>query len=493
MSQPTPPSFDNSYIGLPAACYTRQNPEPVPTPQLIKANTELAQQLGIDPRWLESDAGIAALAGNAIAPGSEPVATVYAGHQFGSWNPQLGDGRALLLGEVIGSDGQRYDIQLKGSGRTPYSRGGDGKAPLGPVLREYLVSEAMYRLGVPTTRSLAAIATGEHVYREQALPGAVLTRVARSHIRIGTLQCFAARGDIDTLTAVVEHVIARHYPQAALTDHPILAMLEAIVGTQASLVAQWQMLGFIHGVMNTDNMLLSGETIDYGPCAFMDQYDPATVYSSIDHGGRYAYGNQPGIAHWNLAMLAQALLPLLDDDPEQAVALAQTAVDLFPEKFVAAWRTGMGRKLGIAALTEADDEFAQDLLTLMQEQHADFTLTFRRLAEIAGDAPPAVSVAALFDFDDAWEGWLQRWRQRLAQDNGDAALRQRQMLSANPALTPRNHRVQAALAAADRGDYTLFDALHEVLSRPFDPVAADIDYAAPPRPKEVVRQTFCGT
>lgn len=492
MTAAKPPTLESTYTQLPAICFTRQHAEASPAPKMLLSNPQLADRLGIAPDWLASEQALAVLAGNEVIAGSDPIASVYAGHQFGSWNPQLGDGRALLLGEIVAPDGARFDIQLKGSGRTPYSRGGDGKAPLGPVLREYLISEAMDALGVPTTRSLAAVLTGETVYRDSALPGAILTRVASSHIRIGTLQFFAARNDIETLSAVVDYSIARHYPAAAASEIPALALLQAVVAAQAALVAQWQLLGFIHGVMNTDNMLLCGETIDYGPCAFMDGYDPATVFSSIDHGGRYAYGNQPGIAHWNLAMLAQALLPLFDKDPDTAVALAQPVVDGFGSAFVSAWRRGIGRKLGIGDLVEADDELVQELLALMESETSDFTLCFRRLAEIAGDQPPPVSVQPYFDFNPKWDAWLARWRKRL-DENTPAAERQADMLQTNPAIIPRNHRVEAALTAAIDEDMAPLHKLQAVLSRPFAPHPEDLEWAAPPGPEQGIHRTFCGT
>ena len=325
------------------------------------------------------------VAGNAVPPGAEPIATVYAGHQFGGYNPQLGDGRAILLGEVVSPDGQRFDLQLKGSGPTPYSRGGDGRSPLGPVLREYIVSEAMHRLGVPTTRALAAVSTGDMVARDRFLPGAVLARVASSHIRIGTFEYFAARRDTEALQLLADHVIERHYPEAQHSDNPVLALLEGVIARQAQLIAQWQLLGFIHGVMNTDNMLICGETIDYGPCAFMDQFNPDQVYSSIDHGGRYAYRKQPGIAHWNLSCLAQALLPVLHEDQERAVALAQNAINAFPEQFLQANTQGMARKLGLQAIGEQDTALVEDLWQLMAQHELDFTLSFRRLADLARD------------------------------------------------------------------------------------------------------------
>ncbi len=489
-------AFDNSYARLPERFYSRRVPTPVAQPGPIRVNHALATLLGIDPLWLESPEGTAVLAGNAIAPGSDPIATVYAGHQFGSYNPQLGDGRAILLGEVIGADGIRYDIQLKGSGPTPYSRGGDGRAPLGAVLREYVVSEAMHTLGLPTTRALAAVTTGEQVVRESFLPGAVLTRVARSHIRIGTFQFFAARRDKDALELLVGHVLARHYPDALDETNPALALLQEMINAQASLVARWQLLGFIHGVMNTDNMLLSGETIDYGPCAFMDDFYPQQVFSSIDHAGRYAYGNQPAITHWNLAALAQALLPVLHEDQDQAVALAQGAVDTFPETFTEAHRQGLARKLGLAQFRDSDQALADELFQLMAEYRLDFTLTFRRLADLAGsgDTGGKGTVADLFEIPDPLLPWLARWRERLAEEQATAGERQAGMYRANPVFIPRNHLVEEALqAAAEEGDFTPFNTLVDVLARPFTYDPALARFATPPRPEQVVTQTFCGT
>ena len=392
---PRSPQFDNSYRQLPERFFSALSPTAVSQPELIRANPALAAILGIDMEWLVSREGVEALAGNRVPEGAEPIATVYAGQQFGNWVPQLGDGRAILLGEVIGRDGVRYDVQLKGSGRTPYSRGGDGRAPLGPVLREYLVSEAMAALGVATTRSLAAVTTGERVYREGALPGAVLTRVAQSHIRIGTFQYFYSKKDTEALRLLARHVIERHYPEAADADNPVRALLDEVVSAQARLVAKWQLLGFIHGVMNTDNMLLSGETIDYGPCAFMDAFNPGQVFSSIDRQGRYAYANQPGIAHWNLANLAQALLPVLDVDGEKALLMAQESVDAFPDHYQAAYRNGMARKLGLAKWREDDAALASDLLATMAAEQADFTLSFRRLADLADAGSGPVSYTHL--------------------------------------------------------------------------------------------------
>jgi uncharacterized protein YdiU (UPF0061 family) len=490
-----PIAFDNSYARLPDRFYARQAPEPVTRPGPIRVNLELAGMLGIDSDWLSSDAGTAMVAGNALPPAAEPIATAYAGHQFGGFNPQLGDGRAVLLGEIVAPDGRRFDLQLKGSGPTRWSRGGDGRSPLGPVLREYIVSEAMHRLGVPTTRSLAAVTTGDMVARDRFLPGAVLARVASSHIRIGTFQYYAARKDTEALQLLADHVIARHYPQARQTDNPVLALLEGVVSRQAQLIAQWQMLGFIHGVMNTDNMLICGETIDYGPCAFMDEFNPEQVYSSIDHNGRYAYRSQPGIAHWNLSCLAQALLPLLADDAEQAVALAQQAIDAFPEQFLLANAQGIARKLGLQEIGEQDTALVEDLWQLMAEHRLDFTLTFRRLADLAHESEGSgTSVAELFEFPDALQPWLTRWRLRVTQETDTSAERQASMYRANPVFIPRNHLVEAAIAAAtDKGDLSVFHELVDVLAAPNEYRTELALYATPPKPEEVVQQTFCGT
>ncbi len=444
-------AFDNTYVKLPDRFFSRQAPSPASAPALIRVNHALAEQLCIDYRWLESAEGINVLAGNSLPEGADPIATAYAGHQFGGWNPQLGDGRAILLGEVIDRNGQRFDLQLKGAGQTPYSRMGDGRAPLGPVLREYIVSESMSAMGIPTSRSLAAVSTGEPVYREETLPGAVLTRVAKSHIRIGTVQFFAARNDVEALRALVDHVIDRHYPEARDHLNPPVRMLELIMQSQARLIVQWQMVGFIHGVMNTDNMLLSGETIDYGPCAFMDQYDPEAVFSSIDHAGRYAYRNQPGIAHWNLACLAQALAPVLGKDEESAIELAKSTLKLFPDMFLAENSKGLRRKLGLTDVADAaaDDEvLAKDFLDLLESNKSDFTLAFRRLSEIASDSSALVaeaSIKSLYDFSDAFSPWLDRWRTRLAAETKNTDDISAQMLRVNLVLhTGRN---QAAIEA----------------------------------------------
>jgi uncharacterized protein YdiU (UPF0061 family) len=474
--------FDNSYARLPARFFTRQDPVPVETPGLIAVNEALAGRLGLT--LPDDPAETAAIfAGNRVPAGAEPIAQVYAGHQFGGWSPQLGDGRAILLGEVVAPDGARFDIQLKGSGRTPYSRMGDGRAWLGPVLREYIVSEAMAALGIPTTRALAAVTTGEVVLREGRMPGAVFARVAASHIRVGTFQFFASRQDTEALQALADHAIARHYPDA---EGPA-DLLDAVIAAQANLVARWMGVGFIHGVMNTDNMTVSGETIDYGPCAFLDAYHPQMVFSSIDHYGRYAYGNQPQIAVWNIAQLATALLPLMPDR-DAAIEAFTAAVNGFAERFDDAWHRVLAAKLGLAEIREGDAALAFDLLERMAKGEADFTNTFRALS---GAEPERA--AAEFSKPGPFEEWLEKWRARLASESRDEATRIAAMQAANPALIARNHRVEEAIAAAVAGDLAPFHRLAEALSRPFDPNPADRDLATPPRPEERVTQTFCGT
>jgi uncharacterized protein YdiU (UPF0061 family) len=473
--------FDNSYARLPPRFYARVDPTPVAAPRLIRLNSVLARELGLDPAFLASPEGIEILAGNRVAPGSEPLAMAYAGHQFGHYSPQLGDGRANLLGEVGGRD-----IQLKGAGPTPFSRRGDGRAALGPVLREYIVSEAMHALGVPTTRALAAVTTGEPVYRETVLPGAVLTRVAASHIRVGTFQYFAANGDNDAVRLLADHVIARHYPPAAGAENPYLALLEGVIARQASLIAHWLLIGFIHGVMNTDNCSIAGETIDYGPCAFMDAYDPATVFSSIDRGARYAYGNQPRIAQWNLTRLAEALLPLLNEDRETAVAAAMDALRAFEPQFQAVYQAGLRRKIGLRTQQDGDTALVEKLLAIMVKTGADFTLTFRRMAD-------AVIVGSFAEGED-FEAWTDRWRERLLAEHADPVETSRAMRAVNPAFIPRNHQIEAAIAAAtEREDFSLFETLVTVLARPFDDQPDVAHLALPPLPEERVLQTFCGT
>lgn len=490
MNAPTLP-FDNSYVRLPARFYARLDPTPVSEPALLRVNARLCAELGIDAHWLASADGVAVLAGNRVPAGAEPVATAYAGHQFGQYNPQLGDGRAHLLGELVDAEGRRVDLQLKGSGRTPWSRGGDGRSPLGPVLREYLVSEGMHALGVPTTRALAAVSTGERVFREGVEAGAVLARVASSHIRVGTFQYFAARGDREALEALLAHVIERHYPAVAGDDRPALALLGAVVARQAGLIASWQQLGFIHGVMNTDNMLLCGETVDYGPCAFMEVFDPRAVFSSIDHGGRYAYQNQPGIAHWNLVRLAEALLPLIDDDSDRAVGLARETLDAFPQQFEAAHGAGLARKLGFAGLRPEDSELVEDLFSALAADEADFTLAFRYLTE--RDGPQADAMATLFRPGEALAAWLPRWQTRLDDEGGDAAARRERMRAVNPLFIARNHLVQGAIEAAEAGDLAPFHRLAERVADPFRWDPSDADLARPAQPEERVLRTFCGT
>ena len=486
--------FDNSYARLPDRFFAKLPPTPVAAPRLVRINEALARELGLDPRQLASPEGVRVLAGNAIAPGSEPIATAYAGHQFGGFSPQLGDGRAILLGEVVGHDGIRRDIQLKGSGPTPFSRRGDGRAALGPVLREYIISEAFAALGIPTTRALAAVMTGEAVARETYLPGAVLTRVAQSHIRVGTFQYFAARGDFEGVRTLADHVIARHYPEAQNAANPYRALLDGVMARQAQLIAQWLLVGFIHGVMNTDNMSIAGETIDYGPCAFMDSFDPAQVYSSIDEAGRYAYGNQPRIAQWNLARLAETLLPLLEADQDAALKQAQAAIDGFGTMFEAAYTAGFLRKLGLAKAETGDLALGQQLLALMASAKADFTLTFRGLAGAVTGPEHEASLRGQFADTAGIDGWLGQWRERLVRD-GDVAAgdRQAMMRAANPAFIPRNHRVEAALAAAVSGDFEPFETLLQVLAKPYEDQPQFAAFAEPPRPEDVVKATFCGT
>jgi uncharacterized protein YdiU (UPF0061 family) len=486
--------FQNTYAALPANFFARVAPTPVASPRLIKLNRALAIHLGLDPDVLQSPEGAEILSGKTVPAGADPIAMAYAGHQFGQFVPQLGDGRAILLGEVIDKDGVRRDIQLKGSGRTPFSRRGDGRAALGPVLREYVVSEAMFALGIPTTRSLAAVVTGEPVMRETVLPGAVLTRVAASHIRVGTFQYFAARGDTEAVRRLADHVIERHYPELAGAARPYHALLEAVVGRQAALVARWLHVGFIHGVMNTDNTSIAGETIDYGPCAFMDAYDPATVFSSIDEMGRYAYANQPRIALWNLTRFAECLLPLFDENQDKAIEEAQAILGNFPEKFSTVYQAGLARKIGLFTTRDDDDALVQDLLNAMTDGKADFTLTFRRLSEAAEDPAADAEVRALFAEPAAYDEWAARWRQRISEEPQTPAARRAAMRAVNPAFIPRNHRVEEVIqAAVSSDDYAPFEKLLTVLSKPYDDQPEFAAYADPPEPHERVLQTFCGT
>jgi serine/tyrosine/threonine adenylyltransferase len=485
--------FQNSYAALPANFFARVSPTPVASPRLIRLNRPLALDLGLDPDMLEKPEGAEILSGKILPAGADPIAMAYAGHQFGHFVPQLGDGRAILLGEVIDKGGIRRDIQLKGSGPTPFSRRGDGRAALGPVLREYIVSEAMFALGIPTTRSLAAVVTGESVIRETALPGAVLTRVAASHIRVGTFQYFAARHDTEAVRRLADHVIGRHYQELAGIERPYPALMSAVIARQAELVACWLLVGFIHGVMNTDNTSISGETIDYGPCAFLDHYDPAQVFSSIDEFGRYAYANQPKIALWNLTRFAECLLPLLSDDQDKAVGEAQERLGAFADVFNSAYEAGLRKKLGL--FTERDDDrlLAGALLEAMARGKADFTLTFRRLSD-AVHGGSSEMVRQLFFEPAGFDEWAARWRQRLAQEPQSPTERQAVMRAVNPGFIPRNHRIEAVIAAAvTDDDYAPFEQLLRVLAKPFEDQPAFAGYANPPEAHERVCQTFCGT
>ena len=465
--------FDNTYARELEGFYAPWNAATVPAPKLVQFNRSLALELGLDVEALTNGAAI--FAGNVVPPGATPLAQAYAGHQFGGFAPQLGDGRALLLGEVIDRHGHRRDIQFKGSGRTPFSRGGDGKASLGPVLREYLLGEAMHALAIPTTRALAAVTTGEAVFRERTLPGAVLTRVAASHIRVGTFQFFAARGETDKVRQLADYAIARHYPEAATASNPYLAFFEAVRDRQAALLARWMLVGFIHGVMNTDNMAISGETIDYGPCAFMDRYDPQTVFSSIDHQGRYAYGQQPLIARWNLARLGETLLPLIHADPNTAISLASEAVNAFTDRYDADWLVGMRAKLGLTGPPMPEDlALANGFLEVIRD--VDYTLAFRALSSAAQD-------------DDAslpYRSWVAKWQQRPV----DAEA----MNLANPLYIARNHQVEAALSAAvEQQNLAPFEALLAVLEHPFTERPGLETYTLPAAGGNEGYRTFCGT
>jgi uncharacterized protein YdiU (UPF0061 family) len=487
-------AFDNTYARLPARFFASVFPTPVRAPRIVKVNRALAEQLGVDPDVLASPEGAQMLAGNALFAGAEPIALAYAGHQFGFFVPQLGDGRAILLGEAIAKDGRRLDIQLKGSGRTPFSRQGDGRAALGPVLREYIVSEAMAALGVPTTRALAAVTTGERVLREQALAGAILTRVAASHIRVGTFEFFAARADRDALATLTSYALHRHYPYAANTGNDALALLDCVVRVQASLVARWLGVGFVHGVMNTDNTAITGETIDYGPCAFLDEYDPNKTFSSIDHGRRYAFANQPKIAQWNLARFAETLLPLLADDEDEAAKLATERLQCFSTLFPAEYGRVFRAKLGLAREEEDDVALAADLLARMATSAADYTIVFRMLCAAASDPSEDVRIASLFAEPRAFHDWSQAWRLRLSRENVAPEARGAAMRLANPAFIPRNHRVAQAIEAAVRqNDFEPFETLVRVLASPYQEQSELAHLAQPPRSEERVLETFCGT
>jgi serine/tyrosine/threonine adenylyltransferase len=483
----------SSYASLPERFFARVQPTHVAAPSLIKLNQALAADLQLDLAGLDAPALANLFSGNTLPQGTVPIAMAYAGHQFGHFVAQLGDGRAILIGEMRDRAGVLRDIQLKGCGRTPYSRSGDGRAALGPVLREYLVSEAMHALGIPTTRSLAAVTTGESVRRETLLPGAIVTRVAASHVRVGTFEYFAARGDAAGTKILADYVIERHYPHCAQDKNPYLALLGQVVSRQAALIARWMNVGFIHGVMNTDNMAVSGETIDFGPCAFMDTFDPATVFSSIDERGRYSFANQPNAALWNLARLAETLLPLIDADSQRAIAVATETIATFETLFKDCWLEGMRRKLGLSNPEPGDRQLAEDLLQAMQRNQADFTLSFRALCGAALD-PKDNGAREHFIHAGEYDEWARRWQDRMSREAVAPELRADSMREANPAYIPRNHRVeQVIVAAVERSDFAPFEELSQVLAAPYVERAALAGYANPPRPAERVLQTFCGT
>jgi uncharacterized protein YdiU (UPF0061 family) len=485
--------FDNTFVRELAGLYEPWRAEQAPDPQLLVLNAGLAAELGVEADALRDPDGIAMLVGNSVPRGAEPVAQAYAGHQFGGFSPRLGDGRALLLGEVVDVHGRRRDLHLKGSGRTPFARGGDGRATIGPMLREYVIGEAMHALGIPTTRALAVVATGTPVAREDVLPGAVLVRVAASHLRVGTFEYASTHHGPPMVQRLGDYAIARHYPDAAAAPNPYLALLDSVVSAQASLIARWMLVGFVHGVMNTDNTTISGETIDYGPCAFMESYDPAAVFSSIDHGGRYAYGNQPAIARWNLTRLAEALLPLVATDTQEAVDMATGVLATFPERYARAWCVGMRAKLGLGAGVDDSEVHAlgDELLALLRAHRVDLTSCFRALSATAlGDPAPA---RILFDDPERFDTWTIRWSAALAADGREPVERAAAMDRANPAYVPRNHLVEEALQAAVGGDLRPFSRLVEVTSRPFD-ARPGLERYASPAPADFGRYvTFCGT
>ncbi len=489
-----PPKFDNSYARLPEAFFSLAKPKGAPAPGLICVNDEFSERLGLDAQWLRSDAGLDMLSGRSYPEGSEPLAMAYAGHQFGGFSAQLGDGRALLLGEVVDPEGTRWDLQLKGSGRTRFSRGGDGKATVSAILREYLLSEGMFGLGLPTTRALAAVTTGESLWREEGqLPGAILCRVAQSHVRVGTFQYFAARGDSDSVGLLADYVIDRHYPEARSAEgNMYVALLEGVVQRYASLVARWMQMGFIHGVMNTDNLQIVGETLDYGPCAFMDAFRPGCVFSAIDSGGRYAWDQQPNMAHWGMIRLTESLAPLLSEDRDELQAIAERASGRFSEHFEREFLGGFRRKFGLMEPMDTDGEFIQTAFTTMDRNGVDFTLFFRHLTRIAGgsDSGPWES---LFESADDARSWLQLWRERMANDGGHGTDRDAMMKAVNPIFIPRNHRVEEAIQGALAGDFEPFQRLTEILKRPFEEQPEHHGYESAPTEEERVHHTHCNT
>lgn len=487
------PRFDNSYARLPDGFHAPAPPTPSPSPEIIRLNEPLAATLGLDVDWLRMKAGVDLFSGCKMPESAEPIAMAYAGHQFGGWSPRLGDGRASLIGELVGIDGHRYDLQLKGSGRTRFSRGGDGKAVLGPVMREYIVSEAMTALGVPSTRALAAVTTGEAVLRRHGLePGAVLTRIAHSHVRVGTFQYLAARGDDAAVQTLADYVIERHFPNVAEQEHRYRVLVESIIQRQADLIAHWMALGFIHGVMNTDNMQVVGETIDYGPCAFMDIFHPQKTFSSIDHHGRYAWRNQPTIAMWNLSRLAETLLALLGKDETDAIAWAESAIGAFGPRFNSQLSDRFRAKLGLLDDQPGHSELIEATFVALTEGQADMTLFFRHLTQVAA-GEQETELRDLFADRRIADTWLARWRRQLEADQSDLEERVAKMRQHNPVFIPRNHRIEEAIAAGNRGDYAPFHRLVDVLAKPFDEQPDDADLERPPEPHEVVEQTFCGT
>ena len=488
--------FDNSYQKLPERFYTRLNPTPVKKPELLKLNLELALQLGIEISEHTKDDLTGIFCGNLIPQGANPIAMAYAGHQFGHFTPQLGDGRAILLGEILDSSGSRVDVQLKGSGITPFSRQGDGRAALGPVLREYLVSEAMHALGIPSTRALAAAITGEPVYRETVLPGAILTRVSQSYVRVGTFEFFAVRGDEKATKILADYVINRLYPHISKEKNPYSSLLREVSCRQAKLVAKWMSVGFIHGVMNTDNMSISGETIDYGPCAFMDKYNPKTVFSSIDSHGRYAYQNQPSIAQWNLIQLAESILPLISEDTDKGVKIARDILEEFPKIYEQNYLEEMRQKLGFISPKTEDVELISNLVELMEKNEADHTLTFRLLAQELAPLSTDFGLSArdLFKTPEDFDNWKTRWKKRVALEKNPAKILADVICKRNPVIIPRNHLVESVLSSAiEDGNLGPFNEFLDALSSPFDNKLFGTKYSKLPDPPLASYQTFCGT
>lgn len=486
-------NFDNSYTRLAKTFFVRQKPTPVKAPQIVLFNQALATSLGLEAETLLYDEASSIFSGNTLPLGAEPIAQAYAGHQFGHLN-MLGDGRAVLLGEHISPDGNRYDIQLKGAGATAYSRRGDGRAALGPMLREYIISEAMHALGIPTTRSLAVVTTGELVYREEALPGAILTRIAASHIRVGTFQFAASNDNSELVQSLADYTLNRHFPNLVNNENKYLSLLNAVIDNQAKLIAQWMQVGFIHGVMNTDNMSICGESIDFGPCAFMDNYDPATVFSSIDQQGRYAFGNQPPIAQWNLTRFAETLLPLIHQDIEESIRIAETALKTFADKYQANWLIGMRAKLGLLTEQPDDLELLEELLNCMKKYRMDYTNTFRDLTtSLATGSTSDLNLNIQYSDKPDFMTWHHQWITRLSRQAESLETAHALMLKTNPAIIPRNHQVEAALTAAEKGDLSVLEKLLAVLSQPYIEDASNINYKSPSLPTALPYKTFCGT